>query len=300
MTQPHTVVIYHAECADGMAAAWATWKALGDDGVAYVPRGYADEQELASLPIDVSLVRKVIFVDFSWRRKALIALCNIGIEVIVLDHHKTAKADLEGLDGYPYPDTEPDSTVFISCTFDMARCGARLAWDTFHPGELPPRLVDYVEDRDLWRWMLPYSKEVSAFIRTFALSLADYDRAHRMLESQVGWTTALITGERVLAMQRIMTSALADIAFWSTVDGHTVPVANVPQATLLQSEVCEELLRRNAQAPFSAAFVMLGGEKRWSLRSRPKSDGSVFDVSALCKKFGGGGHTQAAGYTERT
>ena len=59
------------------------------------------------------------------------------------------------------------------------------------------------------------------------------------------------------------------------------------------------MLASHHTAPFSACYSDRGGVRRWSLRSRPLRDGSVFDVGVLCARHGGGGHVQAAGFTQR-
>lgn len=46
--------------------------------------------------------------------------------------------------------------------FDLQKSGARLAWEYFHPEKPTPRLVEFIEDRDLWKWQIPRSKEFSA------------------------------------------------------------------------------------------------------------------------------------------
>ena len=70
--------------------------------------------------------------------------------------------------------------------------------------------------------------------------------------------------------------------------GYTVPVAAAP---VHESEVAGELcIERNT--PFAAAFYQRAdGLYSYSLRSR-----SDFDVSAIARLYGGGGHQQAAGF----
>ena len=95
--------------------------------------------------------------------------------LVVLDHHKTAAADLAGLGT-----TGPN----IHLEFDMRRSGARLAWDWFHPNERRCSLaVRYVEDRDLWRCALPYSRQVTTGIDAYEQTLESWDAlAERDLE----------------------------------------------------------------------------------------------------------------------
>ena len=75
------------------------------------------------------------------------------------------------------------------------------------------------------------------------------------------------------------------------VGGHKVPVAN---GTVFFSEVGEELCKAYPEAPFAAYYMdRADGKRQWGLRSR-----TGFDVSAIAKQYGGGGHQAAAGFTE--
>ena len=86
-------------------------------------------------------------MDFSYQRNQILELRKTN-RVVVIDHHKTAQADLEGLD---------------DCVFDMEHSGAVLAWQYFHKAKVPEILL-YVEDRDLWNWELPDSRAISAWL----------------------------------------------------------------------------------------------------------------------------------------
>jgi hypothetical protein len=114
------LVIYHGKCPDGMTAAWAVRKALGEGD--YVPANHGDA------PPDVA-GRDVVIVDFSYRRAIMEAMFAEAKSLLVLDHHKSAEAELADL---PF------------ATFDMGRSGAGMAWDWFHPGQPRPALVNLV------------------------------------------------------------------------------------------------------------------------------------------------------------
>ena len=60
--------------------------------------------------------------------------------------------------------------------FDMNHSGARLSWDFFHPGKLPPKFINYIEDRDLWKWELPSSKEFSAAFVMVPFKFEEYEK----------------------------------------------------------------------------------------------------------------------------
>ena len=128
-TDAKSYVLYHANCFDGMGAAYAAWTQLGDVNVEYIPVQYG------SPPPETEAGSNVYIVDFSYSKGTLDEIKGKSAHMIVLDHHKTAAEDL---DGYP------------GAIFDMKRSGAMLAWDYFHPGVHAPLLLDYIQDRDLW------------------------------------------------------------------------------------------------------------------------------------------------------
>jgi oligoribonuclease NrnB/cAMP/cGMP phosphodiesterase (DHH superfamily) len=77
-------------------------------------------------------------------------------------------------------------------------------------------------------------------------------------------------------------------AFTRDIGGHRVPVVNA--SMFMSSEVAGELAEGN---PFAAVYAETEKGVIWSLRSR---EGGV-DVSEVAKRFGGGGHKHAAGFT---
>lgn len=258
MSKP--LVIYHDNCADGFCAAQVARLALQDAN--FHPAQYGD------LPPDV-FGRNVYVLDFSYPREVLIEMEARASSLRVLDHHKTAAAALDGL---PF------------CVFDMNRSGARLAWDHFFPGKPSPWIVDYVEDRDLWRWALPGSKSVSAALASYPRTFESWDGA--MI---AGRDAAEKQGAAILRYQDQLVEAICKNAAEREIDGHRVLLVNSP---VLQSEVGERLAFDRA---FSVVwFERADGKIVNSLRSRPPHG---IDVSEIAKKHGGGGHAAAAGFT---
>jgi oligoribonuclease NrnB/cAMP/cGMP phosphodiesterase (DHH superfamily) len=263
-----------------MTAALAAWLALGDSA-SYHPMKYGGEKPL------LADGDTVYFVDFSWPRQELLALsayCN----VVVLDHHKTAEADLAG---FPNALTAlwDDNPNLPMTNFDMTKSGAVLAWEFFHPEEPIPTMMLFVQDRDLWLWKYANTKAFSAYLSTKPMTLEAYRGVHLLLEA--GAVDDIISiGNSLLELEAQYIKRLCDKAFLAIIDGYDCMVVNAP---ILQSECCEELLRRYAGYNFSAAFTREADMTTWSLRS--KKDGP-FDVSTIAAKFGGGGHSSAAGF----
>lgn len=256
-------IIYHAGCVDGLVAAWVARLCFAEpEKVECIPAQYGDA------PPDVADA-DVVIVDFSYPRDALVRMASDARSIVVIDHHKTAREALEGLE---------------FCTFDMERSGAGLAWDILHPGKPRPWIVDYVEDRDLWRWALPDSREVNAWLQSMPLT---FEAVGSALDA--GRDAALHAGRAVTAAQRRYIELAKQGARMAMV-GPFGPVPVVNAGSFCVSEVVGELAPGHA---FAAAWVECGdGSVIYSLRSAP--DGA--DVGAIAKTFGGGGHRHAAGF----
>jgi uncharacterized protein len=270
-----TVVLYHKDCADGFGAAFAAWTILGDPAV-YVPVQYGEPMPLGQIPVGGT----VYIVDFSYPREELISLAQRSNRVVVLDHHKTAREALEGLDG-----TVPG----LSVTFDMDRSGAVLTWEYFHPGEPVPLLLRYVQDRDLWRWEMISSREFSAALALEPKDFQTWTNLREMVEDVNDRVAFLRRGAAVLKYQKSLVDSLASKAVMSDVGGHSVPAVNCP---IFQSELGEELCKKYPDSPFAAVWFCPDEKSEiWSLRSR-----NGFDVSEVARSLGGGGHAAAAGF----
>lgn len=259
------LVIYHGDCVDGFTAAWACHRLYGD-GPEYFAAKYAGDGADDALP-DVT-GRDVVMVDYCTGRDQLLRLYAQARRLVVLDHHKTAEAACAGLD---------------FCVFDMERSGAGLAWDELI-NKPRPWLIDYVEDRDLWRFALPDSKAVNAFVAVQPMTFENWDR---LLSRDVA--DAATAGRGVLSFIDRYVHAMALHARRIVFAGYRdIPIVNAPYVNT------SELVGHLAEgALFAVGWFQRGdGMYQYSLRSR-----GDFDVSALAQRYGGGGHKSAAGFS---
>lgn len=272
------LIVYHARCMDGFTAAWAAWRYF-EGRCELLPASYGDAP-----PADVK-DRDVVVLDFSYPRAELEALAAGARSLLVLDHHKTAQ---EALAGLPF------------ARFDMSRSGAALAWDHFFggPAEGKPRpwIVEYVQDRDLWTWKLPRTREVSAYLRSIPLGEpddleADLERWNNLAARDRVRDIAPL-GAAILAYQEQVIAHARRRAGVARLPGIDVAVPCV-NATELVSEIGNELAR---EAPFAIVWHEDGeGELHYSLRSRSDNPAHA-DVAAIARELGGGGHRHAAGF----
>ncbi|MGL6245669.1 phosphohydrolase [Pseudomonas sp.] len=276
MSIPPTLCIYHHGCADGFAAAWAVRRYMHQQQAAgfgaqatgepvdFHPGIYGEP------PPDVT-GRSVIIVDFSYPRSDMLRMAEQAHSILVIDHHQTAAQQL------------CDLPANMRTVFDMHHSGAVLTWQQLFPGEMPPVLFDHIQDRDLWLFRLPMTREIVAALFSYPMDFAAWDalmqRPIRDLETE---------GRSILRQQRQHVDALLDnLTRWVHFGDAPVPAANVPW--FYASEVAGRLADGN---PFAAAYQDDDEGRKWSLRSGP--DGA--DVAAIAEALGGGGHRHAAGF----
>jgi oligoribonuclease NrnB/cAMP/cGMP phosphodiesterase (DHH superfamily) len=259
----YTHIIYHGGCPDGFGAAWAAWKMLADQAV-YIPSVY--EQPLPELPRHA----KVLFLDFCPPKPALFELAAKVKDVMVIDHHQSSA---DGMKGVPW------------AHFDMEHSGAYLSWMHFF-GEPVPDFVKYLEDRDLWRFDMPYSREVAVALGSYPMKFDVWEAI-----SSMGMEKLKLDGGPLLRYQARKIEEMIARVSWRDFDGHKVPVVN---ASVMYSEVGDKLCQIYPEVPFAAYFFMRAdGKTQWGLRSPGR-----FNVLEIAKARGGGGHPNAAGFVE--
>lgn len=282
-----TKVLYHqvkpgTDCPDGIASAWVVAKALPCQEI----EGCVYQSE----PPSVKRCDRIVIVDFSFPA-TILEEWALNAEVIVIDHHKTALNDLAGLSNR------------VLQKFDLAECGATLAWKHFFSDKAIPAFLKYVKDRDFWDFDLLYSEEIHEAVSNLKYQTGSFDKIERtfaifnmlepLSEQQLQMVLAPI-GDKLLAPKRKRIHELFETAEIKTLQGHQILTVEVPEAeSRLISDLCSYLYKKNPQYPFVVAWYE--GTTGINLSFRSDKKGSNFDVSAIAKLLGGGGHHNAAG-----
>lgn len=263
-----TICIYHANCCDGMGAAWVVHRALNEgDDIEFIPATYQ-----AELP-DVTGAH-VIIVDFSYKQDQMRELAAQAESILVLDHHKTALQELAPLleDG------------IIQGKFDMNHSGAMLAWMWFFPQVEPPALIKHIQDRDLWRFDLPGTREIQSALYSFPMDFETWDML-MSIDTSILYKQGIAIDR---AHKKNVQGLVEFVSYRDTIAGFDVPVLNCNY--MFASDAGHELAKGES---FSATYYDTEENRKYSLRS--SEDGGI-DVSEIAAKFGGGGHRHAAGF----
>jgi oligoribonuclease NrnB/cAMP/cGMP phosphodiesterase (DHH superfamily) len=226
-------------------------------------------------------------VDFSYKRPVIEEMAKQAQSILILDHHKSAAEDLAGFQAPPNFVGEdlsgwlPDEGIYAQ--FDLNHSGAWLAWKHFHAAP-HPRLIEHIEDRDLWRFSLPKTRDIQAAVFSYPY---DFDVWTRLMEENPD-----VLATEGAAIERKHHKDIAELVQVVTrkmrIGGHMVPIANLPYT--LASDAGHLLC--GSDFPFAGCYWDTPEGRVFSLRS--KEDG--FDVSEIAKQYGGGGHKHAAGF----
>jgi oligoribonuclease NrnB/cAMP/cGMP phosphodiesterase (DHH superfamily) len=264
MLEPSSVdcVIYHANCTDGFGSAFSAWKLLGNRAE-YHARSHGDK------PPNVK-GKNVVILDFSFDNKTTKKLIKEANNLLVIDHHKSAMVELHDI----------SNTIF-----DMSKSGATMAWEFFHPGKEPPKFIQYITDRDLWKWELPYSKEFSAAFDMVPFEFEEFEK----FEDDSVFDDAVKRGSFILAYSKTVVKKVCEKAVARKYKGLHVLVVN---SSHWMSEIGAKL---SPDCDFALIWYYDHNEQRTKVSLRAFHD--HIDVSEIAKAFKGGGHKKAGGFT---
>lgn len=311
------VIIYHDSCADGFGAAFAAWLKFGKEAI-YIPcqhgKGKPSTIDDMCALFDKHAVPsgknvQLFILDFSFDKPVMDWLFDVMGHIVWLDHHKSAFEMWCGKyeRGMQYFETNGcygDGNRDI--ILDDKKSGALLAWEWFHSVEDVPLAYLLLDDYDRWQFKDGRTKAFQKALWSFAPwtfeSWVGMDitndfaiesmvveglgvlRAH---EQHVAKTVKEATMECVLKAPSFKGQNCDDTNY--PYYEHSGLAANCPP--FLQSDVGHELATK------SGTFGLLwcidkDGQCKCSLRSN-----GDYDVAAIAKAFGGGGHQNAAGFT---
>ena len=296
MTKP--LVIYHKNCNDGFGAATAAYLALGDDAE-YLPVQYNDPLHKGGI-LQYVPYREVYILDFSFPRDVMESIISLATRVTWLDHHKTAfevwcnRAPDMLFTKFKSPIVDADDPEII---LDDLKSGALLAYEYFsrlYNVDTMPTFALVLDDYDRWQFRMPITKFVNAALRSQPLILSEWAKYYTNPEFIPQLATE---GE---AIERYRMQQVESIAAKAT--KHTFPGVEslglkpvhglaVNCNAAFTSDVGHVLAKRCGTYALCWSLQNNGQVASVSLRSEGN-----YDVSELAKRYGGGGHKNAAGF----
>jgi oligoribonuclease NrnB/cAMP/cGMP phosphodiesterase (DHH superfamily) len=273
--QNNLVVLYHGNCPDGSTAAWVLQ--LEYPNATYIPVSHGEQP-----PFDKIYGKDVLLVDFCYPREVLLQVKEASNRTYVLDHHITAQKECSDLD---------------FCYFDMSKSGAGLAWQFLYDNAPPPKLVEYIQYRDLgFIWSQPREKWPHQELDAIFACIDSYERTPTNLNTLAQLLTdnpnqVVLEGRAILRYKEDLIKTIIKHAHEVNINGQKALCVNSP---VLQSDI-GNILARSSGIDFGMVWYQGQDNTRFSLRSLDSKD----DVSKIAQSFGGGGHRNAAGFGGR-
>jgi oligoribonuclease NrnB/cAMP/cGMP phosphodiesterase (DHH superfamily) len=312
------IVFYHANCTDGFGAAYAAWTKLGDEAE-YVPMHYNN-------PIaHPTAGRDVYVLDFSFPKDVTNRLIEESSKFVWLDHHQSA-FEMWCDDGERERCEQSNGKDYV--LLDNNKSGALLAWEYFNPGSEVPLLSQMIDDRDRWQFKLRGSKEFHAGVNMRPFSFREWHLLTPMGASDWGRNLNDVMGrgratldvyhkqtvESVRKAERCSLPHMGSVWMGNGRGAFTKVPSALPAASRYTedsddgysrawfdglavntpnniSEVGHELA--TASGTFGLVWYYDAAAKKANCSLRSNGD---YDVSAIAKQFGGGGHKNAAGF----
>lgn len=275
------LVLYHGGCPDGIASAWIIWRENKRAKYIGLKHGWK-YPEVTGL--------RVAILDFSFPIGDMKDIVRKAEHVTLLDHHESAET---GLKGFSAPN--------LNVSIDMKLSGAQITWNYFHETEPWPKFIDYIADRDLWRWTIPDSQEIGKAL--YADKWYTFDKMEEMYNMTSAQETKfyhdmLILG-RVITEQENQDKAFAlktaVLAEYTAPDGEKHRLYLATCNPNLRSEIGNELASRDGVS-FCAIWKYDYALDEWWISLRASKEKNI-PLLSMFKHLGCGGHPNACGIT---
>jgi oligoribonuclease NrnB/cAMP/cGMP phosphodiesterase (DHH superfamily) len=247
-------------------------------------------------PVFETTNKNIIFIDVCPSLNFLVVHSKLANSIKILDHHKSA------YDMYLKNYELLNRINNIEFIFDMERSGCQIAWDYFFPNKDRSWFIDFVGDRDLWRWELENSKEIcSAFDYLCVLdenelskidSLSNYD--FEDIENLISIGKIINNYQNKLVEKEANNSVQGTLLVGDK--KYNVNVGSIIYSLVsdLGNALTKKQLDDGNKPDFGIVWNYNLSYDTWhiSLRGHDESP----DLSEIAKYFGGGGHAKASGF----
>jgi oligoribonuclease NrnB/cAMP/cGMP phosphodiesterase (DHH superfamily) len=271
-----TVICFYHDDADGRCSAAIVRRALGAS-VQLVPFDYGD-------PIlweDIKASTKVVMVDFSLPLEEMLRVQSLA-ELIWIDHHKSALNKLSELKNIAGLRSEEEAACVLT-------------WQMFFPDQPIPKSVIYLGDRDIWRLAFQETMPFSEGLRQENTDPTNDALWGPLLNDDQDSVEKLIKhgGNLHKARVRNIERQIERYSFEMTFEGHRTLAINVRGSG--------EMGMRIRELGYEIGYCYFEVEKNGKHMTFVTLYSDEVDVSEIASKFGGGGHSSAAGFSfERT
>jgi len=264
--------IYFHNDLDGRCSAAIVYNLYCDNGI-FIEVDYKDIIDVNAIQSD----EEIIIVDFSFKPDVMEKVLEKTKRVIWIDHHVTAKE-------YPYIGNVGGLRDFEN----KSRSGCELTWEYFCGEENVPDVVRLIGDYD--KWALKYKPDSFNFYEGLKLENTNPKALiwKNLFDKTFGsqWTQDIIEHGKTAVIYRnnYCNDMCKEYGYEVEFEGHKGFATNIYR---FGSQGFGE---RFSKYDFCISYIYDGKQFIISIYSEN------IDISAIAKKYGGGGHLNAAGW----
>ena len=284
------IVLYHKNCMDGFGSAFVVWywnkinnkynankiKYIGCSNRTKLPNSQSVHNTNKTIDI---IGKNILICDFGFNYDIMKLIEEKSNSVLLIDHHKTTL------------DMFKDNPNFLinNKIIDMDKSGCYLTWEYFFGNNYVPKLIQYINDNDLWLKQMPYTLEYTAYLRNIDQTFENYEL--ELDDNKIN--DSINIGKILLKSEvKIINNILLHTCIRFIKHNNIKYLIGTVNTNVLHSDIGNGMMKKY---PIDFAicynYDSNTNNSKFSLRSLDNRN----DVSNIAKKYGGGGHRNASG-----
>ena len=290
MIKDFNSIIFHSPCSDGVSALWASCHYKDISNKIQCKAGVNPKSNFSN--------QNIVFVDICPSFDYIVSTALTANYILILDHHKSAS------DMYNNNKSKFDKLINVKFIFDMERSGCQMAWDYFFDNKPRPWFIDYIADRDLWKWELENSREINTALHENNIidptNLVKLDNL--LIDEETKKNNLITDGKIILQLQKKeldfacnksieATMTVNNITYRLWLGGNLTNSLRSDLGNILSKKVFSD----NTLPNFAAIWMYEPKLNEWWISLRGSNN--CPDLSIITTFLGGGGHPKAAGFT---
>ena len=290
----YDVIIYLRNCADGTCSYWVARKYLHHHDIHHQAIAIHAGEKI-DIDNDTDFKNKrIAFIDVCPSFTCLQKLAKIAKDIIILDHHASSINVIELI-----IDSDMSNVRF---EFNPKLAGCQITWNHFYKNYTPPWFLEYIADRDLWKFTLESSKEINAALHyKNLLNIESMDMINTYTTEEI--QTLIELGNIILSIaEKSLHNTLRQCVEGTfTVDNHIYNVwfGTTDRSTRsdLGNRMCLKTMKNGKLPDFGVIYSYQPDLSVWFISLRG-NDGCP-DLAKIATHFDGGGDKNAAGFEHK-
>lgn len=290
----YDVIIYHSNSSDGSCGYWVARKYLNENNKEYQAIAMHAIENLP-LSIDECKNKRILFINVCPNFEYIQMLSKIANDITILDHHESTISVIDSI---------RDSDILnVRFEFNIKLAGCQLVWKHFYSNQLStPWFLDYIADRELWKFELENSKEINAALRhkkLINIESMDVIVSYNIDEIQ----TLVRLGETILNIaDKVIYSAIHECVEGTFLVGdikYNVWFGTIDRniCSYFGDKMMEKVMSNGKLPDFVVIYNYQLKTGMWLISLHRSNDGP--DLSIISKYFGGKGHKNAAEFEHK-